>query len=201
MADVIKRVDESLERIGMPHLAKPIFYNCSIGIRLEIGDPSQDTGQAAYFEKACKKASDIYKLMHFDVLRIDFFGEKVLDIKNNVKIICDTFGIELPCHVREFRHDEGFVSECYWDLSEIMLNAKYMLMKIIMSDFPKFAGSSVYADAVYFFDTYGDVLFHLYDDRGLDIVAADKESIAHVYNSHKEAVLDYDRAKIEHIFG
>ena len=49
-------------------------------------------------------------------------------------------------------------------------------------------------------DTKNQVLYHLYDDRGADIVAADKNLLLPIYKKYKDRILEYDKADIERIF-
>ena len=40
----------------------------------------------------------------------------------------------------------------------------------------------------------------MYDDRGLDIVSADNETLRPIYNKHNDWILDYDREQIDRQF-
>jgi len=40
----------------------------------------------------------------------------------------------------------------------------------------------------------------MYDDRGLDIIASDKDTLSPIYTKHNDWLLDYDRARMEEIF-
>ncbi|UOQ55236.1 DUF3885 domain-containing protein [Hymenobacter cellulosivorans] len=44
------------------------------------------------------------------------------------------------------------------------------------------------------------LLFHLYDDRGLDILAADKATLQPLFETYNSWLLDYDRARVEETF-
>ena len=54
--------------------------------------------------------------------------------------------------------------------------------------------------AVYFVCTKDTVIFHLYDDRGADLVADKKEKIQHIYHKMNDLILDYDRETIDNVF-
>jgi len=43
-------------------------------------------------------------------------------------------------------------------------------------------------------------MFHLYDDRGADLVASEKSAIKDTYVKFNKWILDYDREKIEAVF-
>src|SRR5699024_3600191 len=44
------------------------------------------------------------------------------------------------------------------------------------------------------------MLYHLYDDRGLDLVAKDKNKLYPLYETFNDWILDYDREAIGRIF-
>lgn len=53
---------------------------------------------------------------------------------------------------------------------------------------------------VYFINIDKKLIFHMYDDRGLDIISADKEILQPIYKKHNEWILDYDREQIDKQF-
>jgi hypothetical protein len=57
------------------------------------------------------------------------------------------------------------------------------------------------AERCYFVNTARHTVFHLYDDRGLDIVAARTAPLTEVYRPHGAWILAHDRARIEAVFG
>nr|WP_237727716.1 DUF3885 domain-containing protein [Bacillus safensis] len=44
------------------------------------------------------------------------------------------------------------------------------------------------------------MIFHLYDDRGCDFIAADAERLRPVYEGLQHLLLDYDRPKMDRLF-
>ena len=40
------------------------------------------------------------------------------------------------------------------------------------------------------------MIVHMYDDRGLDMIAANREALIPVYRNFNDWVLDYDRERI-----
>lgn len=53
---------------------------------------------------------------------------------------------------------------------------------------------------IYFVNLSKKIIYHLYDDRGCDILAADKEAIRFLYEECNEWILDYDRDQIDLLF-
>jgi len=53
---------------------------------------------------------------------------------------------------------------------------------------------------IYFINLSKKMIFHLYDDRGCDVLASNKESIRFLYEEYNRWVLDYDREEIDLLF-
>lgn len=53
---------------------------------------------------------------------------------------------------------------------------------------------------IYFINTDKNLIFHMYDDRGLDLVSADKETLRPIYKKHNDWILEYDRECIDNQF-
>jgi Domain of unknown function (DUF3885) len=49
---------------------------------------------------------------------------------------------------------------------------------------------------VFFLNRRTDTIFHMYDDRGLDIIAARREPLVSLYHRFSDWVLEYDRERI-----
>lgn len=203
----------------MPVLEHPIFYHCPVGLRLEISESWGDNKNSAYFENAYQKAFQIYNDFPagFDILRIDvpFDAEEnrkkqLADKQESLNIIRHTTGLPLPTEEREvsITHDTGkeetvplMKVQCYWNLNNISFDIKALLMQIILTDFPSHGGgNSEFESSVFLFNKSKNLMFHLYDDRGLDLVAKDKSVLYPFYEKYKHWIIDYDRKRIESIF-
>jgi len=44
------------------------------------------------------------------------------------------------------------------------------------------------------------MIYHLYDDRGCDVIASNKENLRPLYEELNDWILDYDREQIDTIF-
>ena len=53
---------------------------------------------------------------------------------------------------------------------------------------------------VYFINLDKKIIFNMYDDRGLDVITTDKETIRPIYGKYNHWILDYDRKKIDKLF-
>ena len=61
-------------------------------------------------------------------------------------------------------------------------------------------GVLAFTSSVYIVDVENHVILHLYDDRGLDIVAYEKNTLSPLYKKLNEWILDYDRKEIDRVF-
>jgi|ERR1035438_3259949 hypothetical protein len=50
---------------------------------------------------------------------------------------------------------------------------------------------------VYFLNPATDVIVHMYDDRGLDVIAASREVLIPLYQTFNDWILDFDRERID----
>ncbi|SDB87623.1 protein of unknown function [Shouchella lonarensis] len=53
---------------------------------------------------------------------------------------------------------------------------------------------------VYVVNVTKQMIFHLYDDRGCDMIAAEKENLRSLYKNFNHWLLDYDRAQMDKVF-
>lgn len=50
---------------------------------------------------------------------------------------------------------------------------------------------------IYFVNITKRIIFHMYDDRGLDIIASDVETLKPIYTKFNNWILDYNRIQID----
>lgn len=214
MGVLVEAFSNMLDAIGMRGLKHPIFYNAPIGIRFEIGGEEaaylEHSGEnewivnSAYISGALKRAKALYENLPQspNVLRIDGYTEDKKEVHAVISDICMVAKIPIPQEqiVKLYRIDDDvttFQVQCYWDLSDMVWSYEFLLEKIIEADF---GGYCEFTSNVYFADTKNMVLFHLYDDRGADIVATNKEMLRWLFDEFNHWILEYDRTKINSIF-
>lgn len=200
--------------IGMHKLEHPIFYNAPVGIRFEIGgdesiyldvDDNEHIMNLKYVSEALTRAKTIYENLPKkpDILRIDGYPNKKVTEEKLVLSICEEGKLPLPHEVvaAPFQWDEDdeviTQEQLYWDLNKFDFSPNTLLEEIVKADIGGYSG---FASSVYFVDTTNDILYHLYDDRGLDVVAKSRESLYDIFTQFNNWILDYDREKINRIF-
>ena len=53
---------------------------------------------------------------------------------------------------------------------------------------------------IYFVNVTRKIIYHLYDDRGCDVIASNKENLRSLYLTYNDWILDYDRNQIDQLF-
>ncbi|HDR7544199.1 TPA: DUF3885 domain-containing protein, partial [Bacillus thuringiensis] len=53
---------------------------------------------------------------------------------------------------------------------------------------------------VFLINVTKDIVMFMYDDRGCEVIAKNKEIIRDLYEKYKERILDYERESIDNIF-
>ena len=204
-----KKVIASLE---MEELTHPIFYNSPIGIRFNIGDNGNDvyidksreelSVNPNYVTACLERSLKIYYSLKSepDLLAIEGYlceNESVEDFISSVVSATDSpQPNEIKSELTRDDEDEFVHVFLLWNLNDF--NPNKLLEEIIKADLG--SGNFFLSSSVYFVCTKDNVLFHLYDDRGADLVADKKEKIQHIYYELNDLILDYDREKIDYIF-
>ena len=201
-----------ISSFGMKELTHPIFYNCPIGIRFNIGD----NGNEVYIDKdndefsmnpnyvttCLERGLKIYASLKSkpDILSTEGYLYENETVEDFISSVLSATDLPKPNEIKsELIHDDEdeFIHVfLLWKLNKF--NPNKLLEEIIKADLG--SGNFFLTSSVYFVCTKDNVLFHLYDDRGADLVADKKEKIQHIYYELNDLILDYDREKIDKIF-
>ena len=196
----------------MQTLTHPIFYNSKVAIRFNIGD---DNGNEVYLDNendlivnpeyvsAClERAKKVYNSLRKapNILVIDGYLYENDCIEDFINTVITTIKFIYPqeTKVEKTFEDGEEINHIFlcWELNEF--NPDKLLNEIIMADLG--SGNHFLTSSVYFVCSDENVLFHLYDDRGADLCAENKEKISHIYYGLNDFILEYDREKIDSIF-
>ena len=138
-----------------------------------------------------------------NILRVDLWPEDI-DYAEAAKAIKTILGAPHEQHLllrpdlqAEYESADEIHQECrYWSIGA-ETDCSPLLQKIILADI---GGCNALTSNVYFINTAHAVLFHLYDDRGADIVAAEPAPLLPLSQRFNSWILDYDREKIDALF-
>ena len=188
--------EDIISRIGT--LDAPIFFKNNYAVAFEIGDSKMEIydenmiAKDEYIDKALFRTSEICSYFNFDILLIRFvYSEK------DIQIIQNTIGNEAEETFSEVITNEDNENykrvSLYWSAKNINLDRLYR--EIIKSDI---GGYSIFSSSVFLLDSKKGCVCHLYDDRGIDIIASSKEIIYPIYKQYENWLID--RKKTDELF-
>lgn len=194
-------------------LERPLFYSWPIGIRFEIGNPDiklwidskKTTLNKEYFDEALKRAKSIFDFLFHDEDNIIFVyqqysdGRRKINRRSHIMQLLDKSNILNRKYSRVKNIYELTNRKSYWhrlslSLKKSELNIPEIINYILYSDFGSGCGEC------YFINKSKDTILILYDDRGMDIIANNKDNLTAVYKTYNKWILDYDREQIDKIF-
>ncbi|QHT67825.1 DUF3885 domain-containing protein [Rhodocytophaga rosea] len=195
-------------------IREPLFYNGSYGLRFDLQVGKTNTDQ--YFTEVVKRASVLFEAI-FDSSDNVFFI--LLDFKwKRRKIRTSNYSFKQIKGVNKSQITFFKVKHLYeptdrFDLRNMAIikttankiSYRNILMAIAHSDFPRrqprLDNRGILTDKeLYFLNIDKQLIFHMYDDRGLDIIASDRNTLQPIYEQFNDWLLDYDRERMDTIF-
>lgn len=202
-------------------LRPALFYSWKYSLRFEMSNPSvpyyekEHLKQAFHrsitlFERVFREEDEILLVTDVHSTDKDFFLQK-RPLNVYLKYIKDKQRLYQLNHrvlqneIQDEEEDNQFVTHRFV-LHCKKTEFKYtQLLKAI--SYEDFAHSSTILKNnpqsgydIYFVNLSKKVIFHLYDDRGCDILSSDKESIHFLYEEYNDWILDYDREEIDLLY-
>lgn len=204
-------------------LAPGLFYSWKKSIRFEISPPFPDDEKQKFkqtFERAITLFNKVFGendhiLLVTDVhstRRDNFLQRKPLNVylkyvKHKQTLYKLQYQLLPSVFDEEDENEEGeefithrFILPCQRE----KIKYPQLLKAISYEDFAHpstiLKNNSRNGYDIYFVNLCKKMIYHLYDDRGCDILAADKENIRFLYEGYNDWILDYDRAEIDLLF-
>lgn len=215
---VMHMIDQFLdEHFNRLELMPALFYEWPYGLRFEISHPTGDEELAQAFYRSTKLFNEVFdekdqmgivtniyssrgstylqrrplnvyrKYIKSQKLRYKLQYQQLQgawDKEDEEENLCHRF--TLICQKRDIQYAQLLKAICYEDFAHPST--------ILKSD-------SRMGYDLYFINLTKKMIFHLYDDRGCDIIAADVISLKHLYLDYNEWILNYDRTAIDQVFG
>jgi len=200
-------------------LERPLFYKSPFGLRFEIGPSDQEiwndeneTLNSEYFSLALERAMSIFKAVFESsddtAIAYQIFSDGRRKIKKRSFIFkqvksLDNANIDLTDHRDIYSENLDYKCECWKrvtisGITAAEIDVEQLLKAAINTDFsslkPQFNGEC------YLINRTKQLVLFLYDDRGMDVVSTNKETLNALYKSHNELILDYDRENIDLVF-
>lgn len=196
-------------------LRPPLFYNWNIGVRFELGTNFQKAcayENSPYLQGVYKRAVTIFESLHANgddiliVVDVNNYGNSN-PLKHRLNIFSRYVkekSILQRLNQETFPWNSGDDEESEFKTHRFTLKCKPydfkyvpMLKAICNRDMGL---KPIIVNRVYFININRKTIFHIYDDRGCDLIATSSETIRDVYEKHNNWILDYDRNEIDMIF-
>ena len=174
-----------------------------------------DTTTKEYFEEANKRAMIIFNEAFSTTDNILLL---VYDFKyKRRKISLKNYAFKQIDELRKTEISFSIINQLYepndkfdkWNSALINLtfnriNFKNIFKAIANTDFARQPSLDKFgflsSKEIYFLNLDRKLIFHMYDDRGIDIIATDKETLRPLYKKLNEYILEHDRNAIEKKF-
>ncbi|PFW72000.1 hypothetical protein COL23_26245 [Priestia aryabhattai] len=202
-------------------LSPALFYSWKYSIRFEISDPlisyyEKDCLKQAFhrsitlFHKVFEEEDEILFVTDVHTMNKDLFLQK-RPLNVYLKYIKDKKRLYQLNHHRlpsvfqdEDEDDQSLTHRFVLSCKKTELRYVQLLQAI---NYEGFAHPSTIMKSnpqsgydIYFINLSKKMIFHLYDDRGCDILASNKEPIRFLYEEYNNWILDYNREEIDLLF-
>lgn len=191
-----------------------LFFNWDIALRFDLQDGGVDTDD--YFEEVFIRSTSLFQSAFNPndsvfLILMDYKYKRTKIRSGNFcfRQIRDLSGHEiayLKVHKLYDPNDSLDVRNVAVIKSDIeRTDYKNILKAIGNTDFPqrqpRLDKNGVFTSKeIFFINIDRKLIFHMYDDRGLDIIASDVEQLRPIYNKYDSWLLESNREKMDRLF-
>ena len=191
----------------------PLFYNWKYGLRFDLQDEYQSTDDDKYFAEVVRRAAEIFETAFNASDRLFFVFKDCRNYREKIRFANYAFR-----QINKLTKNEIYYTRennlynppsvhnvAIINLTADRINHKNILTAIGNTDFlsrqPRLdnKGAST-GKHIFFVNINKRLIFNMYDDRGLDVIATDKETLRPIYEKYNDWILDYDREQIDKQF-
>lgn len=192
-------------------LKPPLFYSWPTGIRFELGAEGNYPDNL-YAQGCYKRAITLFEALHsptdeiFAVIDVNDF-RKGKNLKQQLKnfppyvkksLLFKLEYQDLP-YIFPEDDEEGVFKTHRFTLQCKTSDVKYVpLLKAICNK--ELGRRPRIFHRVYFVNITKKTIFHVYDDRGCDLLATSPDAIKFIYQKYDHWILDYDKPAIDRVF-
>ncbi len=205
-----------LETFPNLELRPPLFYNGDIGIRFKLGvnyDCTNIYENCPYLEGVYNRAITLFQSLHSktddmyivvdvnDYADGETFKHKLNIFSKYVKEKSDLFKLQKNTIPYVFPEDDedGLYKTHRFTLKCKVSDLKYIPMLKAICNQDMGIKPRIF-HRVYFININKNTIFHIYDDRGCDVLATSPNTIRNMYHTYNDWILEYNRNKIDKVF-
>ncbi|GAB3825509.1 DUF3885 domain-containing protein [Hymenobacter jeollabukensis] len=192
-------------------LRAPLFYNWRKALRFDL-QTDNGTDTAAYFQEVHRRATALWEAVFAptDTVLLVLMERRY----RRGKIRFGNYGFR---QIADLRRPEVSYAKAYqryerdrfdvWNtaasrIAVSRLNYQNLLQTIANTDFPPYQPrlrqkGVLNATEIYLLNIDRKMIFHMYDDRGLDILATEIVALKPIYQRFNDWILEYDREEID----
>jgi len=177
-------------------LESPMFYNNDVGIRFEIGSPSEDNllkYQKEAFERAASIFSEVLQPEDDIYFVVDYWYVNHKRVLKNIEKLLYSYNKKFKIERLYYKDAEMYRYSVSCKIKDVKVS---MILRNIISEEDK----RIYAGSFYFINKSNGVVYHLYDDRGLDLVAPHVTPLQKTYTKYENWILEYNKDQIKEVF-
>ncbi|HFH9837154.1 TPA: DUF3885 domain-containing protein [Streptococcus suis] len=183
------------------HLVGPFFYATPLALRFEIGpaDEAENLPMGAYLNRAYERAVQLFEQAssEYDYLVLSLLQQEDRDIDSYLWHFTSKYNFD-KCpeperiEVVDWTGDVLVFERYLFPVADQDLKA--FLREIIRADH---GGFNYLSSSVLFLSSKEKVIYHCYDDRGVDIAVADKAKQCQLFTDCHDLLFDYDMEEME----
>ena len=184
----------------------PLFYNWNLGLRFDLQKEFTnpvDTDNDAYFNETYHRAKSLFEFcfeqndkVYLAIFSYKWRKQRIKKTNYIFKLIKSDSQTEKVFDKITNRYEPNEK----WNKLIIKekvgnLDTENLIVGLCNTDFPTMR--PCIREEVYLINIDKKLIFHIYDDRGLDILATDKKILTELYDRFDKWILEYDREKIK----
>ncbi|MBY5006552.1 DUF3885 domain-containing protein [Streptococcus suis] len=196
-------LNEWLKEFQLEHnqLVGPFFYGTPLALRFEIGpaEEAETLPRKVYLNRAYARAVELLERASsaYDYVTLSLLHQEDRDIDTYLWHFSSKFNFDkVPepelIEVEDWTGDELVFERYLFPIADQDL--KDLLWEIIKADH---GGFNYLSSSVLFLSSKDKVLYHCYDDRGVDIAVVDDDKRRQLFTDCQDLLFDYDMEEME----
>ncbi len=200
----MKLINEWLEQFECMDnypLVGPFFYSTEKALRFEIGpvDEAETLPRKVYLDHAYARAVELLERASsaYDYVVLSLLRQEDRDIDTYLWHFSSKFNFDkLPepelIEVEDLTGDVLVFERYLFPVTDQDLKA--LLKEIIRADH---GGFNYLSSSVLFLSSQDNIIYHCYDDRGVDIAVLDDDKRLELFTDYHDLLFDYDMEEME----